>query len=133
MLNSNNEWSRLREVVVGDSFKLHSYQLDFMLRNMSIIDKLPDWLRKWDILVPPQPKDNWFPDYPSDQLYLTSKYIDLNVLSIDGDKIIVNSLCPELIDFLDRHGFTPIPVRHRHRRIFAGGFHCFTLDTVRDD
>ena len=28
-------------------------------------------------------------------------------------------------------GFTVVPVRHRHRRLFGGGFHCFTLDTVR--
>ena len=32
MLNSNNEWSRLREVIVGDSFKLHSYQLDLSFK-----------------------------------------------------------------------------------------------------
>jgi N-dimethylarginine dimethylaminohydrolase len=32
----------------------------------------------------------------------------------------------------DREGFTVVPVRHRHRRLFGGGFHCFTLDTVRD-
>ena len=65
-------------------------------------------------------------------IILTTKYIDLNVLSVDEDKIIVNSLFPELIKTLEKHGFTPIPVRHRHRRIFGGGFHCFTLDTVRE-
>ncbi len=115
-----------------DSFIIPLKEGKLMLRNKSILDKLPDWLQKWDILIPPEPKDNWFPEYPSDQLYLTSKYIDLNVLSVDGDHIIVNSLCTELIDFLDKNGFTPVPVRHRHRRIFAGGFHCFTLDTVRE-
>jgi glycine amidinotransferase len=115
-----------------DSFIVPLKEGRLMLRNKGIIDKLPLWLKKWDILIPPEPKDNWFPDYPSDQLYLTSKYIDLNVLSIDGEHIIVNSLCPELINFLEQNGFTPVPVRHRHRRIFAGGFHCFTLDTVRE-
>ncbi|MBA3978033.1 MAG: glycine amidinotransferase, partial [Nitrosopumilus sp.] len=64
-------------------------------------------------------------------LILTSKYIDLNVLSVDEDKVIVNSLFPELIQTLEKHKMTPIPVRHRHRRLFGGGFHCFTLDTVR--
>lgn len=116
----------------SDSFIVPLREGRIMLRNKGIVDKLPDWLQKWDILIPPEPKDNWFPEYPSDQLYLTSKYIDLNVLSIDGDHIIVNSLCPELIKFLEKNGFTPVPVRHRHRRIFAGGFHCFTLDTIRE-
>lgn len=32
---------------------------------------------------------------------------------------------------LEKHRFTVVPVRHRHRRLFGGGFHCFTLDTVR--
>jgi glycine amidinotransferase len=116
----------------SDSFIVPLREGRLMLRNKGIIDKLPEWLQKWDILIPPEPKDNWFPKYPSDELYLTSRYIDLNVLSIDGNHIIVNSLCPELIKFLEKNGFTPVPVRHRHRRIFAGGFHCFTLDTVRE-
>jgi glycine amidinotransferase len=116
-----------------DSFIVPLAEGKLMLRNEGIIDRLPKWLQEWDILIPPKPKDDWFPKYPSDQLYLTSKYIDLNVLSIDGKHIIVNSLCPELIEFLDKNGFTPVPVRHRHRRIFAGGFHCFTLDTVREE
>ena len=51
---------------------------------------------------------------------------------IDGDKIIVNSLYPELISLLEKNKFTPIPVRHRHRKIFGGGFHCFTLDLLRE-
>ena len=31
-----------------------------------------------------------------------------------------------------KHGCPVVPVRHRHRRLFGGGFHCFTLDTVRE-
>ena len=104
-----------------------------LLRNPQFLDRLPEPLQKWDIIYPPEPTENIFPEYEDDDLILTTKYIDLNVLSIDEDKIIVNSLFPELIDTLEKHGFTPIPVRHRHRRIFGGGFHCFTLDTVREN
>ena len=103
-----------------------------LLRNPQFLDKLPEALQKWDIIYPPEPTENIFPEYEEDDLILTTKYIDLNVLSIDENKIIVNSLFPELIKTLEKHGFTPIPVRHRHRRIFGGGFHCFTLDTVRE-
>lgn len=103
-----------------------------LLRNPQFLDRLPEPLQKWDIIYPPEPTENIFPDYEADDLILTTKYIDLNVLSVDEEKVIVNSLFPELIKTLEKHGFTPIPVRHRHRRIFGGGFHCFTLDTVRE-
>ncbi|MBA2655465.1 MAG: glycine amidinotransferase [Tatlockia sp.] len=102
-----------------------------LLRSPAFLKFLPEALQKWDVIYPPEPKKNNFPNYEDDNLILTSKYIDLNVLSVDEDKVIVNSLFPELIQTLEKHKMTPIPVRHRHRRLFGGGFHCFTLDTVR--
>ncbi|MEU0222486.1 inosamine-phosphate amidinotransferase 1, partial [Streptomyces sp. NPDC006265] len=60
-----------------------------------------------------------------------SRYMDINLLSVDENTVVVNSLYPELIEVLEARGFTVVPVRHRHRRLFGGGFHCFTLDTVR--
>jgi glycine amidinotransferase len=103
-----------------------------LLREPKYLDMLPPPLRKWDIIYPPEPMDRIFPAYTEDELLLTSKYIDLNVLSVDTERVIVNARFPELIKTLERHRFTPIPVQHRHRRLFGGGFHCFTLDTVRD-
>lgn len=103
-----------------------------LLRNPTFLDKLPEPLRKWDIIYPPEPTTKQFPQYEDDELILTTPYIDLNVLSVSEDQVIVNSLFPELMTTLEKHGFTPIPVPHRHRRLFGGGFHCFTLDTVRE-
>ena len=103
-----------------------------LLRSPEFIKFLPEPLKKWDIIYPPIPKENNFPSYDQSNLILTSKYIDLNVLSIDENRVVVNSLFPELIETLEKHKMTPIPVRHRHRRLFGGGFHCFTLDTVRE-
>ncbi len=103
-----------------------------LLRNPSIVDKLPKALQKWDKIYAPEPQDNIFPSYEDEDLILTSKFIDLNVLSVDEETVIVNSLFPELIKTLEKNGFTTVPVRHRHRRLFGGGFHCFTLDTVRE-
>lgn len=102
-----------------------------LLRNQKCFELLPDFLKKWDIIYAPEPQADIFPNYESDDLVLTTKYIDLNVLSLDEEKVIVNAYFPELIKTLECNGFTVIPVRHRHRRIFGGGFHCFTLDTVR--
>lgn len=102
-----------------------------LLRNPGIGDKLPEPLRKWDKIYSPEPTENIFPTYEEDDIVITSKYIDTNVLSVDENTVIANTLFPELIKELERHGFTVVPVRHRHRRLFGGGFHCFTLDTVR--
>ncbi|RKT54659.1 glycine amidinotransferase [Saccharothrix australiensis] len=103
-----------------------------LVRSPAVAAFLPEALRKWDMIVPPRPTSNNFPVYDDDDLVLTSPFIDLNVLSVGPDTVMVNDACPELMSTLERHGFTVVPVRHRHRRIFGGGFHCFTLDTVRD-
>lgn len=103
-----------------------------LLRNESVVDYLPEQLRSWDRIIAPEPSENNFPAYDDDDLILTTPYIDLNVLSVDAETIVVNSLSPELMRRLEAAGFTVVPVRHRHRRLFGGGFHCFTLDTVRD-
>lgn len=103
-----------------------------LVRSEQVADFLPEALRKWDMIVPPAPEQNNFPDYEDDDLFLASPYIDLNVLSVSPDTVLVNDACPELMRTLEQHGFTVVPVRHRHRRLFGGGFHCFTLDTVRD-
>lgn len=132
----------------GDRFRFHRIErlsdshIDSMLlalrpgmlliRNEAVLDYLPQKLRTWDHIVPPPPSRNNFPAYDRDDLILTSPYIDLNVLSIDEETVMVNEACPELARELERHGFTAVPVRHRHRRLFGGGFHCFTLDTVRE-
>jgi glycine amidinotransferase len=103
-----------------------------LLRTPQVADSLPDPLRSWDKIFAPEPRENNFPRYADDDLVLTSPYIDLNVLSIDPETVMANEACPELLRLLEKVGFTVVPVRHRHRRLFGGGLHCFTLDTVRD-
>ncbi|MEV7773846.1 glycine amidinotransferase [Kitasatospora sp. NPDC086791] len=102
-----------------------------LVRTPRVAEMLPEPLRKWDMIFAPEPEINAFPTYDDDDLVLTSPYIDLNVLSVDPETVLVNEACPELMRTLERHGFTAVPVRHRHRRLFGGGLHCFTLDTVR--
>lgn len=103
-----------------------------LVRSPATADALPEALRAWDTIVAPELDGDRFPCYDDDDLILTSPFIDLNVLSTSPDTVLVNDACPELARTLERHGFTVVPVRHRHRRLFGGGFHCFTLDTVRD-
>ncbi|GHC39952.1 glycine amidinotransferase [Streptomyces cinnamoneus] len=102
-----------------------------LLRGPHVLDHLPEPLRRWDTIYVPEPDLREFPSYGAQDLPLTGLYIDMNVLSLDESTVIVNSQAPRLVKALETRGFTVVPVRHRHRRLFAGGFHCFTLDTVR--
>ncbi|MFJ8795080.1 glycine amidinotransferase [Streptomyces sp. NPDC102462] len=104
----------------------------FLARHDAIRDLLPEALQAWKFIVPPEPDPGAFPAYDDADLVLTSPYIDLNVLSLDEETVLVNEDCTGLIKTLETEGFTVVPVRHRHRRLFGGGFHCFTLDTVRE-
>jgi glycine amidinotransferase len=103
----------------------------FLARHDGLKDLLPPPLRSWKFIVPPPPEPGAFPTYDHEDLVLTSPYIDLNLLSIDTRTVLVNQDCPQLRKLLDAEGFDTVPVRHRHRRLFGGGFHCFTLDTHR--
>lgn len=146
--NENHEMAyQWLQMHLGDTFRLHKVyrftdsHIDsiilplkpgkLLLRAPEFRDQLPEPLKKWDVIYPPEPTENMFPQYEESEMLLTSRFIDSNVLSVDEDKVIVNSLFPELAKVLEANGFTPIMVQHRHRRIFGGGFHCFTLDTVR--
>lgn len=104
----------------------------FLARHAGLRDLLPEPFKKWQLIVPPQPSEHHFPVYDDGDMVLTSPYIDLNVLSINPETVLVNEECVDLIRTLEHEKFTVVPVRHRHRRLFGGGFHCFTLDTVRD-
>ncbi|MBV9026635.1 MAG: glycine amidinotransferase [Streptomycetaceae bacterium] len=105
----------------------------FLARHDGIRNLMPEPLRSWRYIVPPEPDVGAFPIYDDyEDLVLTSPYIDLNVLSVDEHTVLANEQCTGLIKALESEGFTVVPVRHRHRRLFGGGFHCFTLDMCRD-
>jgi scyllo-inosamine-4-phosphate amidinotransferase 1 len=87
----------------------------------------------------PQVFDNWDKIYVDDvvpqdfyQYPYASKWIALNMLSIDANTVIVDAAQTKLIQTLESRGFTVIPHTLRHSRTLGGGFHCVTLDLVRD-
>lgn len=104
-----------------------------LLRSPRYLPYLPTAMQSWQAIYPP-PTSEPEPDYSDFGFVIptASHYIDINVLSIDENTVVVNTGYPELITALEQHGLNVVPVRHRHRRLFGGGFHCFTLDTVRD-
>lgn len=102
-----------------------------LIRSERVLDFLPETLRRWDTIVSPVPGIDDYPQYDNDDPIPAGPYIDLNLLSVDENTVLVNDACKTLIRVLEDRRFTVVPVRHRHRRLFGGGFHCFTLDTVR--
>jgi N-dimethylarginine dimethylaminohydrolase len=78
----------------------------------------------------------WIDDVIAQDFYqypYASKWIGLNMLSIDPNTVIVDRAQTNIINKLERRGFTVIPHVLRHSRTLGGGFHCVTLDTWRQN
>ncbi|MFD3536385.1 amidinotransferase [Streptomyces sp. NPDC058664] len=93
------------------------------------VDRLPDVLDSWDVLVAPEPD-------PIDErlLRLTSmcgKWLSMNVLMIDEKRVIAERNHVNTLRALERWGFEPIPCDLQHYAPFGGSFHCATLDIRR--
>jgi N-dimethylarginine dimethylaminohydrolase len=85
---------------------------------------LKSWTKIWvDDCVP-----QGFYRYP-----YASKWIGLNMLSIDDQTVVVDAAQTQLIRQIEQQGFTVVPLTLRHSRTLGGGFHCVTLDTWRQD
>jgi len=91
-------------------------------------ENLPKSLNGWDIIWISEVAEQGFYEYP-----IASKWIGLNMLSIDSETVIVDAAQKEIITILESKGFTVIPHTLRHSRTLGGGFHCVTLDTWREN
>lgn len=77
----------------------------------------------------------WVQDVVAQDFYqypYASKWIGMNVLSIDEHTVIIDAAQHQLIKDLERCGITAIPLTLRHSRTLGGSFHCVTLDLVRE-
>jgi glycine amidinotransferase/scyllo-inosamine-4-phosphate amidinotransferase 1 len=83
-----------------------------------------DWQKIWvtDEMIVPQD----FYQYP-----YASKWIAMNLLSVDPETVIMDAAQIQLIDLLKKHRISAIPLTLSHSRTLGGGFHCVTLDTRR--
>lgn len=98
-----------------------------VLINPEYIDiaKLPPILKSWDILIPPEP--DAIEGIPS----MCSKWISLNVLMIDQQRVIVEAGQTSLIKAFQDWGFEVIKCPFINFAPFGGSFHCATLDIRR--
>lgn len=134
------EWLRQH---LGDAYRLHVLEFNDshpmhidatltplapgkLLVNPERVSDIPAIFKGWDIFPAPQPI------IPDDHpLYMTSKWINMNLLMIDEQRVIVERQDEPMIAALAGWGFTPIPCNFRNFNSFGGSFHCATLDVRR--
>lgn len=89
---------------------------------------LPECFRGWDKL--------WCPDMEASHVAsphpLSSPWVGMNLLMVSPDIAIVDATQTKLIREIERCGISVLPHTLRHARVLGGGFHCITLDVVRD-
>ena len=134
---------------LGEKFKVHcvsitDHHIDGMMiplreglvlmNHFSMKERLkllPGWLQKWEFLQVSTPHD-----VAEEGFHMASANINVNVLPLSPKKTMifeeVAGRADPLAELLVKHGVEPIVVQLRHSRIFGGGLHCLTLDTVRD-
>ena len=137
---------------LGDRFQIHQIKITdhhidgmfmplcpgtLLINPVTMKDKvhlLPEPLQKWDQIIVPEVHQE---EIETDGPLLASQNINVNVLSLNEKEVFVfdEKGLPDtaLNKCLLEKGFNPIPIRLRHSRLFGGGLHCCTLDTVRDD
>jgi scyllo-inosamine-4-phosphate amidinotransferase 1 len=86
----------------------------------------PRMFRGWQKIYVHDVVPQAFYQYP-----YASKWIALNMFSVNPSTVIVDAAQTALIRTLEQHGMTVIPQTLRHSRTLGGGFHCVTLDLER--
>ncbi|MGE5343537.1 MAG: amidinotransferase [Candidatus Omnitrophota bacterium] len=97
-----------------------------LLLNRERVPKIPPMFKSWDILYAPEPCIS-----PNHTLYMTSRWINMNVLMLDHERVIVEKNEDTIYHALKDFGFKPIRCPFTDFNTFGGSFHCATLDIRR--
>lgn len=125
------------EVIVWDKVYAHAHidstlislKKDLILVNASRVnsnDRLPKFLRSY--------RKIWVQDMTEGEFYkfpYASKWIGMNLLSINEDTVMIDSAQDKLNDQLTAEGFNCITAPLTHARTLGGGHHCVTCDLER--
>jgi scyllo-inosamine-4-phosphate amidinotransferase 1 len=91
------------------------------------VDNCPGVFDGWDKL--------WIKDVVAQDFYrypYASKWIGLNMLVVNPETVIMDWHQIHIRQKLEKMGINVIPLPMRHSRTLGGGFHCVTLDLVRN-
>jgi len=97
-----------------------------LLINPERVLEIPKIFKNWDVKVAPKPI---IPD--NHTLYMTSKWINMNILMLDEKRVVVEKQDEPMITLFRKWGFTTILCNFRNFNSFGGSFHCATLDVRR--
>lgn len=88
---------------------------------------IPEFMKSWDKI--------WIEDDDIVNEYspldLATKWIHMNILSIDENTVVINSRQEKIKRKLDQYNILSVGVDLPHTKYLLGGHHCTTLDTVR--
>lgn len=92
------------------------------------IKEMPEIITKggWDVLTPPA--STMSESHPH---YRSFKWLSMNMLNLDEERVIVESSEEPMIKQLKDWGFKPIPCNFRKCYRYGGSFHCATVDVRR--
>ncbi|WP_122341205.1 amidinotransferase [Pseudomonas caricapapayae] len=97
-----------------------------LLVNPERVQKIPEIFRGWDVIHAPKPI---MPD--SHPLYMTSKWINMNILMLDEQRVVVERQDEPMIKAMKAVGLEPVLCDFRNFNSFGGSFHCATVDVRR--
>lgn len=134
------EWLRRH---LGDEYRIHVFEFNDthpmhidatfvplapgkLLINPERVLEVPKIFKGWDVFSAPKPI---IPDEHT--LYMTSKWINMNILMLDEQRVVVEAQDQPMIDAMKKWGFKPIPCNFRNFNTFGGSFHCATVDVRR--
>ena len=97
-----------------------------LLINPERVPKVPELFKGWDVFHAPRPI------MPAENtLYMTSKWINMNIIMLDEQRVVVERNDEPMISCFKKWGFKPILCNFRNFPAFGGSFHCATLDVRR--
>jgi glycine amidinotransferase len=92
------------------------------------IDQLPKPLQSWDYIWCPKPIDiGHYPGYCN-----ASTWINMNLFSVNKNLVALEQHQTPLRLELEKHRIECAMLPMRHQRTLGGGFHCVTLDLIRN-
>jgi len=121
-------WRAVENQITHIDSTLLSCGKDIIIANASRLttDTLPAFMQNY--------KTIWVNDCVPrsfDRFPFASKWIGMNVLSLNPETIFVDEIQTGLIEQLKKKGFEVIDIPMRQSRTLGGGFHCVTCDLER--